>query len=201
MLGRFNPKADIVETSFGQVDPQLLFGVARFDMQSAAAHPDWLKEARIGEHKPESEEYGISSITFRARRPFHPLRLRDAMNHALKLTGDEASPLRALVRMKGTAWLATCPELQANMALAGKVFTATPGQPWWDAVPRNRWPKGLTEDIKPHWHEPYGDRQIAGMANTAGGPVFLLHIPNNTCIMVFLGIILRSLPLFTILGK
>ena len=57
MLSKFNPKADILETSFGKVDPELLFGVARFDMDSAAAHPQWLKEARIGEHKPESEEY------------------------------------------------------------------------------------------------------------------------------------------------
>ena len=98
MLSRFNPEADIVETSFGKIDPALLFGVARFNMKNAAAHPQWLKEARIGEHKPESEEYGISSFTFRARVPLHPQRLRDAMMHGLKLT-EEASPLRALVRM------------------------------------------------------------------------------------------------------
>ena len=159
MLSRFNPEADIVETSFGKIDPALLFGVARFDLQNAAAHPQWLKEARIGEHKPESEEYGISSFTFRAKVPLHPLRLHDAMMHALKLT-EEESPLKALVRMKGVAWIATHPELQAMVALAGKAFSVAPGPPWWAVVPREEWPPGLDEAIKPLWHEPHGDRQV-----------------------------------------
>ena len=160
MLSKFNPKADIVETSFGQIDPALLFGVARFDMNMAATHPQWLQEARIGEHKPETEEYGISSFTFRARIPFHPLRLHDAMKHALKKTDDKSSPLAALVRMKGVAWIAPIPELQAVVTLAGKVFSVVPSQPWWDVVPRERWPPGLAESLMPVWRQPYGDRQV-----------------------------------------
>ena len=34
-----------------------------------------------------------------------------------------------------------------------------PGQRWWAAVGREKWPLGLAADIAPLWHEPYGDRQ------------------------------------------
>jgi hypothetical protein len=31
-------------------------GTKLFELQKAEQHPDWLKEARVGEHVPESEE-------------------------------------------------------------------------------------------------------------------------------------------------
>jgi G3E family GTPase len=77
ILKRFNPAAQLVEATYGQVDPKKLLGTGLFSMQKAEEHPDWLKEARIGEHTPESLEYGISSITFSSRRPFHPQRFRE----------------------------------------------------------------------------------------------------------------------------
>lgn len=43
----------------------------------AEQHPGWLKEAREGEHTPETVEYGISSITFRSRRPFNMQRFNE----------------------------------------------------------------------------------------------------------------------------
>jgi G3E family GTPase len=77
LLKRFNPTAELVEATHGQVDPKKLLGTGLFSMQKAEEHPDWLKEARIGEHTPESVEYGISSITFRARRPFNTARFQE----------------------------------------------------------------------------------------------------------------------------
>ena len=75
ILRRFNPTAELIEASWGCVDPRRLLGRGLFDMSQAEQHPEWLKEARIGEHTPESIEYGISSITFRSRRPFSQPRL------------------------------------------------------------------------------------------------------------------------------
>ena len=43
----------------------------------AEQHPGWLVEARVGEHTPETVEYGISSITFRSRRPFNMQRFNE----------------------------------------------------------------------------------------------------------------------------
>jgi hypothetical protein len=37
----------------------------RFSLLDAQKDPQWLKEARVGEHTPETLEYGISSFTYR----------------------------------------------------------------------------------------------------------------------------------------
>merc|ERR1712187_956625 len=58
----------------GGVGPRRILGTGLFDMKKAEQHPDWLKEARVGEHTPETVEYGISSIIFRSRRPLNPTR-------------------------------------------------------------------------------------------------------------------------------
>ena len=74
ILKRFNPTAELIEATFGRVDPKQVLGTGLFDLAKAEEFPGWLKEARYGEHTPESVEYGISSFTFRASKPFHVAR-------------------------------------------------------------------------------------------------------------------------------
>ena len=74
LVTKFNPTAKLVEATMGRVDPKEILGTGLFDMKAAAQHPEWLKEARIGEHMPETEEFGISSIVFKSRRPLSPKR-------------------------------------------------------------------------------------------------------------------------------
>ena len=77
ILTRFNPSAKLIEATYGRIEPKQILGTGLFNFEKAEQHPEWLKEARIGEHVPESIEYGISSFTFSSNRPFNVIRLEE----------------------------------------------------------------------------------------------------------------------------
>ena len=65
ILRQLNPAARIIRAAQGRVPLDALLDTHSFDMEHAAGHPGWLAEAP-GTHKPETEEYGISSRVFQA---------------------------------------------------------------------------------------------------------------------------------------
>jgi hypothetical protein len=142
-LRKSNPTAEVVRTEHSVLAPATLLGTARFSMDKAEEHPQWLAEAREHEHTPETLEYGISSFVFRAKRPFHPERLYAALGQR-----PREGALGALLRLKGFAWHATRPDQQAHAALAGTQFTMAPGPPWLAAIPRHLWPEGLADQLQ-----------------------------------------------------
>eukprot|EP00966_Prymnesium_polylepis_P105829 2450511-Prymnesium_polylepis.1 len=56
LVKRINPKAEVLRTIRSKLEPGILLDTARFDMQRAKAHPQWLKEAREHDHTPETIE-------------------------------------------------------------------------------------------------------------------------------------------------
>ena len=148
VLRSLNPGAKIIVSQFGQVALDNVLNTGLFDFDKAAQAPGWLKELR-GEHTPETEEYGISSFVFRARRPFHPARFWQVMEKELK----------GVVRSKGYFWLASRPEFAGSWSQAGGVSRQGLGGMWWASVPKERWPEDAEslKFIMSNWMEGIGD--------------------------------------------
>jgi G3E family GTPase len=150
ILRALNPRARIVRACRGQVPLDAVLNTGLFDFEQAAAAPGWLKELR-GEHVPETEEYGISSFVYRARRPFNPERLWQFITQGWP----------GVVRSKGFFWLASRMDIAGVWSQAGRACHALPGGLWWAAVQAEEWPEaGEDRDaILQDWAEPFGDRR------------------------------------------
>ncbi len=147
-----NADARIVEAAHGRVPPDAILDTGLFDEEKAQAHPLWFKELYgAHEHVPETEEYGIGSFVYRARRPFDPETF-DRFVHAT---------WPGLIRAKGHFWLATRPDWVGEFSLAGAVAKVGAMGFWWAAVPRTRWPEigAFADKMQAVWSEVWGDRR------------------------------------------
>lgn len=150
ILKTLNTVAEIVPISNGDVNIDKVLNTGLFNFEQAQQAPGWLKEMR-GEHIPETEEYGISSFTYEARRPFHPDKFYEFL-HNTKQYGK-------LIRSKGFFWLATRPEFAGQWSQAGGIAHYGFAGMFWMSVPRKDWPtdEEYLESIKKQWVEPFGD--------------------------------------------
>ena len=147
-----NPDAEIITADFGRVPQERIFDTGLFDFETAHEHPLWAKELYgFDDHIPETEEYGISSFVYRARRPFDPAKVHAVLN----------GPLPGVIRAKGHFWIATRPDWLAEFSLAGALSTVSPLGTWWASVPETRRPAHpqMQAYLAKHWLEPFGDRR------------------------------------------
>ena len=150
ILKTLNTTAKIIPISNGNVETNNVLDTGLFDFEKAQQSPGWLKEMR-GEHVPETEEYGIASFSYEARRPFHPDKFFNFL-HNTKQYGK-------LIRSKGYFWLATRPTFAGQWSQAGGIARYGYAGLFWKAVPKKDWPEDeeYLESIKRLWIEPFGD--------------------------------------------
>ena len=152
IIRSLNADSRILETDFSDVALSDVLETGLFDPDRAHEHPMWAKELYgFADHTPETEEYGITSHVYRARRPFVPEAI------LALLDGD----LPGVIRAKGHFWIATRPDWVAEFSLAGALSGVTTLGTWWASVPRERWPShdSARAYIAQHWQEPWGDRR------------------------------------------
>ena len=124
-IQRVNPKAKVLESSFGKIDSSKIINTGLFDFEEAQSSSGWQEELN-GNHTPETEEYGISSFSFKSHKPFHPERLWNFLNDKFPST---------IIRSKGLFWLASRPKDAISFSQAGGSSRLESAGVWWCSMP------------------------------------------------------------------
>jgi len=150
VLRKLQPRARIIRTTKGQVDPNDILNTGLFDFDEASRSAGWIRELEKPAHVPETEEYGIASFVYARRRPFHPERLMAWMSEW---------PAE-IVRAKGIVWLTTRHDMAQSLSQAGPSVQFGPAGLWLAALPEDEREAVLREDPEAgaDWDAEAGDR-------------------------------------------
>ncbi|PWN53092.1 cobW-domain-containing protein [Violaceomyces palustris] len=90
LINTLNPDAKVLTSIKSKVDLKEILDTKMFSYEKAALGAGWLKSLNEDfELKPETEEYGIGSFVYRARRPFHPARLWQTIREVFVVIQNE----------------------------------------------------------------------------------------------------------------
>ncbi len=121
IIERLQPRAEVVRTTYSEIDPGRVLGTGRFDLQEAQRHVGWKRELAGGEHDHDpAETLGVESFVYRETAPFHPERLDEAFES-----------LSGIIRAKGIFRLAGRDDVM-GFNLAGESIKAGPIGEWHD---------------------------------------------------------------------
>ena len=152
ILSALNPGAEIIPTTQSKVPLQRVLDTGLFDYDKAESSAGWIRELQ-GEHTPETEEYGISSFTYRQSRPFDARKFADAIAVRKNLQG--------VLRAKGFFWVGCGPPCGISVRTGWWHLEHQPRGPLVGAVDEDTIdiPEESRPDRQPDWHEHYGDRK------------------------------------------
>ena len=171
-----NTHAKVMHITNGNVDIDAVLNTQLFDFQRAEQAPGWLKEMR-GEHIPETEEYGIASFNYMARRPFNPEKFYQFL-HSTEQFGK-------LIRSKGYFWLATRPHFCGQWSQAGGIARYGFAGMFWKAIPKKDWPTDdeSLKEIEKQWVEPFGDmrQELVFIGQNLDKPAMINAL--NSCLL------------------
>ncbi len=152
IIRSLNADAEVIETTMSRAPLDKVLNTGLFDHEKAEEHPLWFKELYgAADHTPETEEYGVRSFVYRARRPFHPFKFNAFLN----------SDWPGVIRAKGIFWLATRPEWVGGLSQAGALIRHEGQGFWWSNVRKEYWPTEpeWRERLKQNWDPVHGDRR------------------------------------------
>ena len=167
LVGALQPDAETVVTEFSAVDPERLLDVGLFDERELGDLPGWKRaladdrhpsgegnhegeaddHGDHGDHRHPDEVYGVTSFTYRRRRPFHP----DRLAVLLRDLPDD------VVRSKGTLWVAGTDQRQ-QVGQAGRSVRVEALGPWIASLPSVE--RDMLRSNRPDldWDDERGDR-------------------------------------------
>jgi len=149
MIEVLQPRAEIIRTEHGVVDPGAIVDTGLFDFEEASQSAGWMQELQEP-HESAEEEHGVTSFVFESRRPFHPERFAELLNEF---------PTN-VVRSKGHFWLAGREEMALGLNVAGQSIRITPAGAWIATLPDEERESYFETNLQLEavWDDQWGDR-------------------------------------------
>ena len=151
VLSTLQPRAKIIRTEHGAIDPGEIIDTDLFDFKWASQSAGWKRELQGGHHHgAAAEEHGVTSFVFDSDRPFHPERIA-------RLFTDLPD---GIVRAKGFFWSAGREDIAMGLDKAGQSVRAGPKGTWIATLPKAQQQRyfAARPAIKEQWDDQWGDR-------------------------------------------
>lgn len=166
LICTLNPKARVITASYGKMELQQILNTNLFDMREASESPGLLLslEGGVDASEGEADEYGVSSFVFRARTPFHPLRLHrfirqffcfaEEWNNDTVHKKEDASQSSnqqlqkkygSILRSKGSCWIAGRDDHEFSWHQTGRIIQLNAVASWYCKTDPEKWDEGDTE--------------------------------------------------------
>lgn len=154
-IKKINPRAKLIQSNHGKVDPKEILNTKLFNYEEAEQSAGWIEELKKEKHTPETEEYGIGSFVFRDKRPFHAVRFWNYVQNDFPIS---------IIRSKGLFWISSRPAQAMSWGQAGGSLKADSEGVWWSSMPlkaRLKFPVFIEyhDQIQVGWDKVFGDRK------------------------------------------
>lgn len=156
IIRKLQPKAEIIECDFGDVDIERIINTGLFNYDSVAASASWITEVEKGadineDESEEVEEYGIGTYVYFSRRPFDMGRFDDFV--ARKWPAG-------VIRVKGMCYFTEDIDVCYLFEQAGTQISLKNAGQWFATMPEDELYHRMATDetLRRDWDPTYGDR-------------------------------------------
>ena len=169
IIKAIQPKAEIFECNYGDVDLDKIVNTHKFDWETVATSAGWIQEIEAERNEDhhdhdhhhhhhhddegEAEEYGIGTFVYYSRKPFD-----------LGLFDDFVARKwpRDVVRAKGICYFADERDMCYVFEQAGRQKTVKQAGQWIATMPKDQLDELLAreEQLRKEWDDKVGDRMI-----------------------------------------
>ena len=145
------PKAEIIECNYGDVDFGKILETGLFDFNRVAASPTWVQEVEGHHDEGEAEEYGIGTYVYYRRQPM-----------SLSLFDEFVARLwpKGVIRTKGICYFDDEQDTCYVFEQAGKQVSIRNAGQWYATMPPAQLQQFLADnpDAQRDWDPQVGDR-------------------------------------------
>lgn len=155
IVATIQPKAEIIECDYGDVDFDRILGTGLFDYDSVSGSAAWITEVEKGavenEEEGETEEYGIGTYVYFAREPFDINRFDNFVARHWPA---------GVIRAKGMCYFTDDTDQCYIFEQAGAQISMKNVGQWYATMPEDQLQEQLESDaaLRRDWDPEYGDR-------------------------------------------